>query len=142
MKVEHILQSKGADVFAVRQEDSIAAAVAILNEKNIGAVVVKGDGGKIVGILSERDIVRRLGKDGAEVMGMRVKDCMTGNPYTCSPDDSVDELMGKMTEKRIRHLPVSAGGRIVGVVSIGDVVKRKIEEIEREAAVLKEYISS
>lgn len=142
MKVEHILRSKGADVFAVRQDDSIAAAVSVLNEKNIGAVIVKGDDGKIVGILSERDVVRRLGKAGAEVMDMRVRDCMTGNPFTCAPDDSVDELMAKMTDKRIRHLPVTAGGRIVGVVSIGDVVKRKIEEIEREAAVLKEYISS
>lgn len=142
MKVEQILQSKGADVYAVRPGDSIAEAVGVLNDKNIGAVVVRDPSGKVVGILSERDVVRRLGKHGAEAMTLRVSDCMTGDVHTCSPDASLDELMSMMTRKRIRHLPVTADGRIVGVVSIGDVVKRKIEETEQEAAALKEYISS
>jgi CBS domain-containing protein len=142
MKVKHILQAKGADVFAVSPENTIAEAVALLNEKNIGAVVVKNKTGEAVGILSERDVVRRLGQDGADALSARVADCMTKNPYTCSPDSTLDELMGQMTQKRIRHLPVTNGGRIVGVVSIGDVVKRKIEETEKEAAALKEYISS
>lgn len=142
MKVEQILQSKGADVYAVRPGDSIAEAVGVLNDKNIGAVVVRDSSGKVVGILSERDVVRRLGKHGAEAMTLRVSDCMTGDVHTCSPDASLDELMSMMTRKRIRHLPVTADGRIVGVVSIGDVVKRKIEETEQEAAALKEYISS
>ena len=142
MKVEQILQSKGAEVYAVRPGDSIAEAVGVLNDKNIGAVVVRDPSGKVVGILSERDVVRRLGKHGADAMSLRVSDCMTGDVHTCSPESSLDELMSMMTRKRIRHLPVTAGGRIVGVVSIGDVVKRKIEETEQEAAALKEYISS
>ncbi len=141
MKVEQILRSKGADVFAVRSDDSIAQAVGVLNDRNIGAVIVQDAAGDVVGILSERDVVRRLGQKGVAAMDMQVCDCMTGNPYTCTPEDSVDELMSKMTEKRIRHLPVTAGGKIVGVVSIGDVVKRKIEETEMEAAALKEYIA-
>ena len=142
MKVKHILQSKGADVFAVSPDDTIAAAVGVLNNKNIGAVMVCDDHGKAVGILSERDVVRRLGERGAEAMTMRVSDCMTGNPYTCAPDETIDDLMARMTEKRIRHLPVQSGGKIIGVISIGDVVKRKIQEAEEEAAALKEYISS
>lgn len=142
MKVEQILQSKGAEVHSVRPGDSIAEAVGVLNDKNIGAVVVREASGKVVGILSERDVVRRLGKHGADAMSLRVSDCMTGDVHTCSPESSLDELMSMMTRKRIRHLPVTAGGRIVGVVSIGDVVKRKIEETEQEAAALKEYISS
>ena len=142
MKAKHILQSKGADVFAVSPDDSIAVAVSLLNEKNIGAVIVRGKSDEVVGILSERDVVRRLGKNGAEAMALRVSDCMTANPFTCAPDATVEELMAKMTEKRIRHLPVTLDGRVVGVISIGDVVKRKIEETEREAAALKEYISS
>ncbi|WP_428408183.1 CBS domain-containing protein [Hyphococcus sp.] len=142
MKVKHILQSKGADVFAVSPDDTIAAAVGVLNNKNIGAVMVCDDHGKAVGILSERDVVRRLGERGAEAMTMRVSDCMTGNPYTCAPDETIDDLMARMTEKRIRHLPVQSSGKIIGVISIGDVVKRKIQEAEEEAAALKEYISS
>lgn len=142
MKVENILQSKGADVFAVSPDDSVRDAVNLLNEKNIGAVIVSDSDGQAVGILSERDVVRRLGQRGVEALQMRVADCMTANPFTCSLEDSVDELMTKMTDKRIRHLPVAADGRVVGVVSIGDVVKRKIEHAEREAAALKEYIST
>jgi len=142
VKAKHILQSKGADVFAVSPDDSIADAVSLLNEKNIGAVIVRGKAGDVVGILSERDVVRRLGKTGADAMALRVSECMTANPFTCAPDATVEELMSKMTEKRIRHLPVTQDGRVIGVISIGDVVKRKIEETEREAAALKEYISS
>jgi CBS domain-containing protein len=142
MKAKHILRSKGADVFAVGPDDSVADAVSLLNEKNIGAVIVRDASDKVVGILSERDVVRRLGQRGAEALSMRVADCMTANPFTCAPDETVDELMSKMTQKRIRHLPVTEAGRIIGVISIGDVVKRKIEEAEHEAAALKEYIAS
>ncbi len=142
MKVEQILQAKGADVFAVSDADSIAEAVSVLNDKNIGAVVVKDQSGGVVGILSERDIVRRLGANGPEALNMRVADCMTPKPYTCSPEATIDDVMGQMTEKRIRHLPVTSDGALVGVVSIGDVVKRKIENAEQEAAALKEYIAT
>ncbi len=142
MKAEHILQSKGTDIFAVKEHATIAEAVAVLNDKNIGAVVVQNNDGGIVGILSERDVVRRLGDKGADALNMSVADCMTANPFTCSPDASVDEMMTQMTQKRIRHLPVTNNNGIVGVISIGDVVKRKIEQAEQEAAALKEYIAT
>ncbi len=142
MKVEHILQSKGADVFAVSGATSVRDAVAILGDKNIGAVVVKNGDGTVSGIFSERDVVRRLKSEGAAVLDRPVADCMTRNPFTCTRETTLDELMGEMTKKRIRHMPVVEGGRLVGIVSIGDVVKRKIDDIEREAAALKEYIAS
>ncbi len=142
MKVEQILQAKGADIFAVAPGDKISDAIALLNDKNIGAVIVRDADGSVAGILSERDIVRRLGAHGTAALNMSVKECMTSNVFTCGAEASVDELMARMTEKRIRHLPVTDDGRIVGVVSIGDVVKRKIEEAEQEAAALKEYINS
>ncbi len=142
MKVEQILQSKGTEVYAVREDDAIADAVALLNDKNIGAVLVRDDKDGVAGILSERDVVRRLGEKGADALTLRVKDCMTRDPFTCSPDASVDDLMAQMTEKRVRHLPVTNEGKVLGVVSIGDVVKRKIEQAEKEAEALKEYIAS
>lgn len=142
MKVEQILQSKGTEVYAVSEDAAIAEAVAILNDKNIGAVLVRDSKDGIAGILSERDVVRRLGDKGADALSLKVKDCMTQDPFTCSPDASVDDLMAQMTEKRVRHLPVMNDGKILGVVSIGDVVKRKIEQAEKEAEALKEYIAS
>ena len=142
MKVEHILQSKGVDVFAVKPDDLIADAVSILSEKNIGAVIVKDGRDNVVGILSERDVVRRLGEKGKEALAMSVSDCMTPDPYTCPPSTTLNEVMSMMTQKRIRHLPVTENDKLVGVISIGDVVKRKIEQAEQEAAALKEYIAS
>ena len=142
MKVEHILQSKGADVFAVSGATTVKEAVDLLGEKNIGAVVVKDGAGAVSGILSERDVVRRLKSEGAGVLARPVSDCMTKAPITCTRETSLDELMGLMTRKRIRHVPVVENGALVGMVSIGDVVKRKIDEIESEAAALKEYIAS
>lgn len=142
MKVEQILQTKGAQVFAVSGDAPIREAVDILSEKNIGAVVVSNAAGAPVGILSERDIVRRLNVDGPDVLSTAVSSCMTPNPFTCTPETSIDDVMGEMTEKRIRHMPVVQGNALVGVVSIGDVVKRKIDTAEQEAAALKEYIAS
>ena len=142
MKVEHILQAKGADVFAVSDATTVREAVDILGEKNIGAVVVKDKSGSVSGIFSERDVVRRLKSEGPDVLSRPVSDCMTKNPFTCTPDTSLDELMGVMTNKRIRHMPVIRDGKLAGIVSIGDVVKRKIDDAEREAAMLKEYIAS
>lgn len=142
MKVEQILQSKGADVFSVQDTDTINKAVAVLNEKNIGAVVVQDASQKVAGILSERDVVRHLGVRGAEALSMRVSECMTPDPFTCGTETTVDELMSRMTEKRIRHMPVVNGDKLVGVVSIGDVVKRKINQAEEEAKALKDYIAS
>lgn len=142
MKVDHILQSKGGDVFAVTGVMTVKEAIDLLGSRNIGAVVVKNDAGAVVGIFSERDVVRRLFRDGPDVLTRKVADFMTKDPFFCSRETTVDELMGVMTHKRIRHMPVIENGALVGIVSIGDVVKRKIDNAEREAAALKEYISS
>lgn len=129
-------------MFAVSGATSVKDAVDLLGEKNIGAVVVKDDGGAVAGIFSERDVVRRLKSEGPGVLARPVADCMTKAPVTCTLETSLDELMGVMTKKRIRHVPVVENGSLVGIVSIGDVVKRKIDNIEREAAALKQYIAS
>jgi CBS domain-containing protein len=141
MKVINILQSKGVEVFAVSPGMTLKEAVDVLGEKNIGAVIVK-DGAKVTGILSERDVVRRIRTDGPGVLTKTVADCMTPSPITCGPEATLDEILEKMTKRRIRHLPVIDGGKLIGVISIGDVVKRKIDNAEREAAALREYIAS
>jgi len=141
MQVENILQSKGRAVHTVAGHTTIAEAVELLNSRRIGAVVVT-DGGKVVGILSERDVVRHLGKDWGDLASRPVSDVMTKAVVTTSRQASVAEVMEQMTAKRIRHLPVLEGADLVGIISIGDVVKRKIEETEQEAIALKEYIAS
>ncbi|MBY0423546.1 MAG: CBS domain-containing protein [Parvularculaceae bacterium] len=141
MKVEHILQSKGRDVVTIAATAEVAEAVAVLSEKNIGAVVVK-EGAVVVGILSERDIVRRLKHDGADALVKIVRTYMTPNPVVCRPDHELDEILEIMTRRRVRHLPVMRDGVLLGMVSIGDVVKRKIEIAEEEARALKDYIAS
>ncbi len=142
MKVIKILQSKGADVFAVSAAMTVKDAVDVLGEKNIGAVIVKDAAGKVTGILSERDVVRRIRSDGPSILAKSVADCMTASPITCGPEAELDDILAKMTERRIRHLPVVENGRLIGVISIGDVVKIKIDNAEREAAALREYIAS
>lgn len=141
MQVETILQSKGRAVHTVAARATIAEAVEILNRNRIGAVVVT-DGGKVAGILSERDIVRHLGADWNALSQRPVSEVMTSNVITVTRTASVAELMESMTTHRVRHMPVVDGGDLVGIVSIGDVVKRKIEETEQEALALKEYIAS
>lgn len=142
MKVENILQSKGSDIFHVSSKAKITEAVDVLSDKNIGAVAVMDGASQLVGILSERDIVRRLAKHGTDAVSLSVEDCMTRNLITCSPADEVNTVMELMTEKRIRHMPVLDTGTMVGMISIGDVVKRKIEQAEREAESLRDYISA
>jgi CBS domain-containing protein len=141
MQVENILQSKGRTVVTVAAAATIADAVDTLNTHRIGAVVVV-DGDRVIGILSERDVVRHLGHDWSGLAGRPVSDLMTKAVVTTHPAAALDELMELMTTRRIRHIPVVASERLVGIVSIGDVVKRKIEETELEASALKEYITS
>jgi CBS domain-containing protein len=141
MQVENILQSKGRAVHTVSADTMLAAAVDMLTERRIGAVVVM-DGKKVAGILSERDVVRHLGKDWASLASRPVSDVMTKAVVTTGRYATVAEVMEQMTERRIRHLPVVESGELVGIISIGDVVKRKIEETEQEATALKEYIAS
>jgi CBS domain-containing protein len=141
MQVENILQSKGRAVTTVTSGSSIADAVTLLNTKRIGAVVVVDDK-KVVGILSERDVVRHLGTDWTALASRPVSDVMTRAVVSVSRFATVADVMERMTEKRIRHMPIVENGELVGIVSIGDVVKRKIEETEQEAIALKEYIAS
>lgn len=141
MQVENILQSKGRAVHTVSADTMLAAAVDMLTERRIGAVVVM-DGKKVAGILSERDVVRHLGKDWTALASRPVRDVMTKAVVTTGRYATVAEVMEQMTERRIRHLPVVESGELVGIISIGDVVKRKIEETEQEATALKEYIAS
>jgi CBS domain-containing protein len=141
MQVENILQSKGRAVETVTSGTTIAQAVALLNGKKIGAVVVV-DAGKVVGILSERDVVRHLGDEWQALASRPVSDIMTKNVVTASRFATISDVMERMTDKRIRHMPIVDNNELGGIVSIGDVVKRKIEETEQEATALKEYIAS
>jgi CBS domain-containing protein len=140
--VETILQTKGIVVHTLPQTANLADAVRLLNQHNIGAVVVTDAANAIVGIISERDIVRRLGADAGATLAMPVGDCMTKGVLTCTRDTMIDDVMERMTRYRIRHMPVTDDRGLVGIVSIGDVVKHKIEAAEREAEVLREYIAS
>lgn len=142
MQVETILQSKGTVVHTVSVGAPVFEAVRTLNERRIGAVVVVDDSGNVAGILSERDIVRHLGGDPAQLLASPVSNIMTKTVITCERGTSVSQLMEQMTRYRIRHIPIVEDGKLVGIVSIGDVVKRKIEEAEQEAMALRDYIAS
>jgi Predicted signal-transduction protein containing cAMP-binding and CBS domains len=135
-----ILQRKGTSVATVRPSATVRELLAVLAGLNIGAVVVSDDGLTIAGIVSERDIVRRLHERGAEVLEAPVSSIMTTEVRTCGPDANVDELRRTMTNHRIRHIPVVKDGRLAGIVSIGDVVKSAIEELETEKAHLVGYL--
>jgi len=141
VNVDAILRHKGDTVVTIAPDTTIAEAVSLLRMRSIGALVVSGDGMTPEGMLSERDIVRGLARDGARLLERRVEDIMTRAVVTCGRHDSLADLMALMTERRIRHLPVMHGGRLVGIVSIGDVVKNRLDEIESEAQSLKTYIA-
>ena len=142
MKVDTILRNKGGDIFTARPNTSIADAARLLKEKRIGAVVVSEDGAKVLGILSERDIVHALVDHGCDVLDKRVADLMTRDVVTCTPEDSTNSLMSMMTQRRIRHLPVVRDDALCGMVSIGDVVKIRIEEVETEASAMRDFIAT
>jgi CBS domain-containing protein len=128
-------------VVTVAPELSLAEVASILSQKGIGAVVVV-EGGAIRGIISERDIVRALARHGAEALRKLAVDCMTARVITCRAEETIHDVMQKMTSGRFRHLPVVEEGKLAGIVSIGDVVKRRIEEVEREAEQIREYIAT
>jgi CBS domain-containing protein len=142
MKVEGILRSKGARVVTVRPDASLGSLVEKLHQEQIGAAVVTEDGRSVLGIISERDVVRGLAEHGPRILEMRVSDLMTRTVFTCAQDDSVKHLMSQMTRRRIRHLPVLSDGALCGIVSIGDVVKNRLDELEMETNVLRDaYIA-
>jgi len=141
MNVETILRDKGDWVATIRPEATIADAVEMLKQERVGALVVSDDGGEVAGVLSERDIVRALGRFGEDLLSRPVDEIMTRNVITCEPGDTVGELMSEMTNRRIRHLPVVVEGRLRGIVSIGDVVKNRLDEVEFEASSLRSFIA-
>ncbi|QDZ00831.1 CBS domain-containing protein [Nitratireductor mangrovi] len=142
MLVRTILADKGGDVVTIAPERTVGEAVSLLAEKKIGAVVVTKGGGKIAGILSERDIVRMLAAEGAAALQQPVAGAMTAKVKVCNEDHTVNDVMGIMTAGRFRHLPVERDGVLAGIISIGDVVKRRIEEIEHEAEEIRNYIAT
>jgi len=141
MDVNTILRNKGRSVAIIHSAATIERAVALLRIKGIGALVVSDDGESVDGIISERDIVDALALHGGELLTFHVGDVMTRPAVTCSPDDSVAELMAEMTNRRIRHLPVVSNGTLCGIVSIGDLVKSRLDEIEYEAHSMRSFIA-
>ncbi len=142
MNVATILKAKGADVATVSSDTKISAVAGTMKDRVIGALVVTGDEAQLLGIISERDIVHGLVEHGRDLVDARVGDLMTVDVLTCAPEDRITKLMARMTERRIRHLPVVEGGALCGIVSIGDVVKNRLDEIEAEASALREYVAT
>lgn len=141
MNIEAILRNKGHDVATIRPDEPITAALTVLRERNIGALVVSENGETVDGIISERDVVHGLADRGADLLSLKLADVMTRNVVTCDPADTVDQLMAEMTNRRIRHFPVVRDGRLCGIVSIGDVVKSRLDEVEYEARSLRSFIA-
>ncbi|WP_417208384.1 CBS domain-containing protein [Antarctobacter sp.] len=143
MQVHQILKSKGTDgVYTVTPGTKVSEAARILTEKRIGTVVVSEDGETALGILSERDIVRELASKGAACLDASVDTYMTSDPYTCAREDSADAILTRMTEGRFRHMPVVEDGKMVGLVTLGDVVKARLTELSAEKDALEDMISN
>jgi len=141
MNVQQLLRGKGRKVVTVGTHATIDILTRRLRMEKIGAAVVSDDGETVEGIISERDVVKGLADHGAELRAMMVSELMTKNVFTCKPDDDIGDIMHLMTQKRIRHLPVIEHGRLTGVISIGDVVKNRLEDMQMEANVLRDYIA-
>ena len=142
MLVSQILKDKGDMVFTASPSETVSAVASELHARRVGAVVVVGGEGEVVGIVSERDIVRVVAEHGAGCLESRIETCMTRDVIFATPGETVDSLLSRMTDRRIRHLPVVRDGRLAGIVSIGDLVKHKISEVEAEADGLKQYIAA
>jgi CBS domain-containing protein len=141
MNVETILRDKGRSVTTISPGASVGEAAALLRRTGIGALVVSRDEASVDGILSERDIVHGLADRGAALLDITVEQIMTRRVFTCSPRDSVGDLMSMMTERRIRHIPVLRDGTLAGIISIGDVVKHRLDEMEYETSSLRSFIA-
>jgi CBS domain-containing protein len=140
MRIADVLRNKGAEVATISPDTTVTELLAGMAQRNIGAMVVMGPDG-VVGIVSERDVVRRLNERGAELLTMPVSEIMTSVVVTCAPGDAVDTLSVLMTENRVRHVPVIANGELAGIVSIGDVVKTRMDEMQAEREQLQDYIT-
>ena len=140
MRISDVLRTKGAAVATIDPAATVAGLVAALAQHNVGALVVV-DRGQVVGIVSERDVVRHLHAHGANLLLRRVADLMTKDVVSCTPDATVDSLAETMTKRRIRHMPVVVDGRLMGILSIGDVVKSRISQLESDRQQLESYIA-
>lgn len=141
MHVTAILREKGRAVACTSPTGKIMDVARLLSAKRIGAVVVTGSDGTVIGIISERDLIRVIGQHGIEALEWPTGEVMTRRVVTCRESDTVGHLMQLMTERRIRHLPVVENGRLVGIISIGDVVKHRVAEVEHEAIAMRDYIA-
>lgn len=142
MNVAAILKLKGREVITAPPDTPLLEIARLLGEHKIGCIVISQDDGKVAGIVSERDIVTEIARAGASVLDAPVEACMTRSVFNCRESDTMDQLMGEMTAHRFRHMPVVDRGRLVGLVSIGDVVRMRIAEAEMEAAAMREYIAT
>lgn len=141
MYVESVLKVKGTKVVSAKPDMAVAHVARLLADAGIGAVVISADNVRLGGILSERDIVAAIASKGVQALNMPASALMTRDVVTCSPADHIADLMAVMTEKRIRHLPVLSDGALAGIISIGDVVKCRVQEIESEAEALRAYVT-
>jgi CBS domain-containing protein len=142
MKLAELIKGKQKEIVKIRASSTIAEAAATITQHKIGALLVNDEGGSILGILSERDIVRGMGQHGADLHDVLVSELMTVNLIRCAPGDTVNEAMAMMTDRRIRHLPVFEDEQLVGFISIGDLVKCRMMEVQSEAEALRQYINS
>ena len=140
MKISDVLRNKGEGVVTIRPDDTVAHLLEVMDEHGIGALVVSVDGREVSGIVSERDVVRHLHREGASVVDGKVSAIMTTDVTTCGPDDDLEALARTMTDRRIRHLPVTVDGVLHSIVSIGDVVKLRIDTLQSERDQLVGYI--
>ena len=142
MTVKAILSAKGTEVLTIEPTTNVAAAAKLLAERKIGALVVTGADQRVVGIVSERDIVQELAAHGPAALDLALTEVMTRKVTTCSASDTISSVMERMTAGKFRHLPVLEQGRLAGIVSIGDVVKHRLQEMEREQSALRDYIQT
>lgn len=142
MFVSNILEDKGRRIVSVDPEASIEEISKVLTRERIGAVLVRDETGTLVGVLSERDIVAGIASQGSDSLALHARDLMTTEVVTCKLADSVPQVMAMMTEQRIRHLPVVEDNQLIGLISIGDVVKHRLAEVETEAKQMREYITT
>ena len=142
MNVSSILKVKGKSVATAKPDETVEAVAQKLAARKIGAIVVVGDGGLVVGIISERDIIRTISEKGAAALQLPVDDVMTKSVMTCSEASTIEQMMAVMTQGRFRHVPVIDDGALVGIVSIGDVVKHHIAEVEMEVTAMRDYLAT
>lgn len=141
MTIGQILKTKPHGVSTARPDDSVQEIATRLAQRRIGAIVIVGEGGRVAGIISERDIIRLIAEHGVRALSMRASEGMTRDVVTCSRSSTLDEIMTTMTVGRFRHLPVIEDGALVGIISIGDVVKHRVAEVEHEAIAMRDYIA-